>query len=147
MMCVGVLAQCAAMIMIVITAGSVRSAVAHRYPGVPSAQHAVNASLVIDYVSAPVGIAVWLMLTWALVRGHGRARAALAAYSATMTVSMLIAIGQGSAAYAPADLIAGAVEWVIALAACMLLLTRASGRFYHPQPRAATAWRGTFGTM
>jgi hypothetical protein len=71
----------------------------------------------------------------------------LAAYSGAMTLSMLIAIGQGSAVYAPADLIAGAVEWLIALAACVLLFTRTSGRFYHPRPRAITPWRGTFGGM
>jgi len=64
-----------------------------------------------------------------------------------MTLSMIIAISQNSAAFAPADLIAGAVDWLIALTACVLLFTPASGRFYHPEPRAVTPWHGTFGTM
>lgn len=147
LMCAGVAAQLAALITIVATADGVRSAIAHRYPGLSAAQHAVNVSLAIDFAAAPIGIAVWLMLAWALVRGRDRARTALAAYFAAMTLSMLIAIGQDSAVYAPADLIAGAVEWLIALAACVLLFTRASGRFYHRQPQATTPWRGTFGTM
>lgn len=147
LMCTGVVAQLAHLITLVTTAGLVRSAVAHRYPGVAVAQHAVNVNLVIDYISAPVGVIVWLVLTWALVRGRNRARTAQAGYFATMTLSMLIAVGQGSAVYAPADLVAGAVGWLIALAACVLLFTRTSGRFYDPQPRAVTSWRGTFGSM
>ena len=48
----GAAAQVAALITVILTAGSVRSAVAHRYPGVAAAQHAVSASLVMDYVGA-----------------------------------------------------------------------------------------------
>lgn len=147
LMYVGAAAQLATLITVIETAGSVRSAVARRYPGLAMAQHAVNITLVIDYAGISVGIAVWLALTWMLIRGRDRARVSLAADAGAMILSMLIAIGQGSAVYAPADLIAGAVVLLIALAACGLLFTRTSGRFYHPQPRAATAWRGTFGTM
>lgn len=147
LMCAGSAVQLAALVTLVITAGSVRSAVAHRYPGLAAAQHAVNVDLVIDYVGASIGIVVWLLLTWALIRGRNRARTALAAVLATMTLSLMIAIGQNSAAYAPADLIVGAGGWLIALAACVLLFTAPSSRFYQPQPQAVTRWRGTFGTM
>jgi hypothetical protein len=147
LMYAGAAAQLAVLITVVATAASVRSAIAHRYPGVAAAQHAVNASLVIDYAGTSIGIVVWLVLTWALVRGRDRARTALAGYFGAMTLSMLIAAGQGSAVYAPADLVAGSLGWLIALAACVLLFTRTSGRFYHPQPRAVTPWRGTFGSM
>ena len=64
-----------------------------------------------------------------------------------MSLSMIIAIGQGSAAYAPADLIAGPAEWLIALAAIVLLFTGTSSRYYRPEPRPVPPWRGTFGTM
>jgi hypothetical protein len=145
LMLAGAAAQAAALITIVTTADSVRSAVAHRYPGLAVAQQAVNVSLIIDYVSAPIGIAVWLLLTWTLIRGRNRARTALAAYLGTITLSLLIAIAQGSAVYAPADLTAGAVVWLITLAACGLLFTRTSGRFYDPYPRPRAPWYGTFG--
>lgn len=147
MMCAGAAAQLAVLITIAATAGSVRSAVAHGYPGLAAARHAVNATLVIDYAGGSLGIVVWLALTWALVRGRDWARIALAADFGWITLIMVVAIVQRGAAYAPADLIAGAVEWLIALAACAFLFTRTSGRFYHPQPRAATVWRGTFGGM
>jgi hypothetical protein len=147
LMYAGLAAQIATLATIAVTAGSVRAAVAHRYPGLAVAQHLVNVDLIIDYVGASVGIAVWLALTWALVRGLGRARIALAADLGVMTLSMLIATGQGSTVYAPADLAAGAVAWLITLAACVLLFTRTSGRFYHPQAQVVTTWRGTFGTM
>lgn len=145
LMCAGAAAQLAVLVTVVTTAGSVRSAVARGYPGLAAAQHAVNVNLAIDYVGASIGIVVWLVLTWTLVRGRARARIAMAAYTGSITVSMLIAVGQGSAVYAPADLTAGAVVWFIALAACVLLFTRTSGRFYHPQPRPVTAWHGTLG--
>jgi hypothetical protein len=147
LMCAGAAAELAVLITVIATAGSVRSAVARRYPGLPAAQHAVNVNLVTDYVGAALGIAVWLVLIWALVRGRDRARIALAANFGAMSLSMLIAIGQDSAAYAPADLIAGAAEWLIALAATVLLFTGASRCYYRPEPGPVTPWRGTFGTM
>jgi hypothetical protein len=147
LMCAGAAAELAVLITIIVTAGSVRSAVAHGYPGLAAAQHAVNVNLAIDYVGAPIGIGVWLLIAWALARGRDRARIALVADFGAMSLSMLIATGQDSAAYAPADLIAGAVVWFIALAATVLLFTGTSSRYYRPEPRPVTPWRGTFGTM
>jgi hypothetical protein len=145
LMCAGAAAQLATLITVVVTAGSVRSAVGRGYPGLAAAQHAVNIDLVINYVGASICIVVWLVLTWALVRGRARARVAMAGYFGSITLSLLIGVGQGSAVYAPADLSACAVVWLIALAACALLFTRTSGRFYCPQPRAVAPWYGTFG--
>jgi hypothetical protein len=147
LMCAGAAAQLAALITVVATADSVRSAVARGYPGLAAAQHAVNFNLVIDYVGESIAIVVWLELTWALLRGRARARVAMAGFFGSMTLSMLIAVAQGSAAYAPADLSVSAAVWLIALTACVLLFTKTSGRFYCPQPRAVTPWHGTFGGM
>lgn len=149
---IGLILACAAaelalLITEVATAGGVRSAVARSYPGLAAAQHAVNVQLVIDYAGTPAGIASLLVLAWALTRGRGWARVGVVAYVGVMTLSMLIAIGQGSAAFAPADLIAGAVAWLFALAAAVLLVTPAASRCYRPQPGPAAQWRGTFGTM
>jgi hypothetical protein len=147
LMWAGAAAELAVLITVIATAGSVRSAVASRYPGLAAAQQAVNVNLVIDYIGASAGIAVWLVLIWALVRGRDRARIALAAYFGSMSLSMVVALGQGSAAYAPADLIAGAAEWLIALAATVLLFTGTSSRYYQPEPGPVIPWRGTFGGM
>ena len=147
LMWAGAAAELAVLITVIVTAGSVRSAVARRYPGLPAAQHAVNVGLVTDYIGASIGIAVWVVLIWALVRGRDRARIAVMANFGAMSLSMIIAIAQDSAAYAPADLITGAVEWLIALAATVLLFTGTSSRYYRPEPRPVTPWRGTFGTL
>lgn len=147
LMYAGVAAHLAALVTVVATTGSVRSAVARGYPGLAAAQNSVSVNLVIDYVGLSIGIIVWLVLTWALVRGRAWARIATAGYFVSMTLSMLISVGGGSAVYAPADLSVGAVVWLIALAACVLLFTRTSGRFYCPEPRAVSPWHGTFGGM
>ena len=147
LMFAGAAAHLAVLITIVATASSVRSAVARDYPGVAAAQHAFDTQLVIYYVLASLGIVVWPMLTWALVRGRDGARIALAADVAWIALIIGVGIVQRVAVYAPADLIAGAVNWLMALSACVLLFTGRSGRFYHPEPRAATPWRGSFGTM
>ena len=146
LMCAGAVGEATVLITVILTAGGVRSTVASRYPGL-AVQHAVNVNLVIDYAGASAGIVAWLVVTWALVRGHNRARiAALAGFGST-SLSMLIALGQGSVAYAPADMIAGGMEWAIALTVTVLLFTGPSSHYYRPGPRPATPWHGTFGTM
>ena len=139
-------AELAALITTIATAGSIRSAVARSYPGL-AAQHAVTVNLAIDYAGIPIGIAILLLLARSLNRGKERARIAFAVDFGAMTLSMLIAIGQGSAVYAPAGLTAGMVAWLLALPAGVLLFTGASNRYYHPEPRSVIPWRGTFGTM
>ena len=51
-----------------------------------------------------------------------------------MSLSLLSAMAQGSVTYAPADVIAGAATWLIALVATVFLFTGASSRYYHPAP-------------
>ena len=139
-------AHLAVLITVVATAGSVRSAAARSYPGLAAA-HTVSATLVMYCVLASLGIVVWPLLAWGLLRGRDWARIALAWEVAWIALIIGVGIIQGSAVYAPANLIAGAVDWLIALSACVLLFTGTSGRFYHPEPRTETPWRGTFGTM
>jgi hypothetical protein len=47
----------------------------------------------------------------------------------------LIALAQHAAVYAPADLIAGAAIWLIALATMVLIFTRPSNTFYRQAAR------------
>jgi len=129
------------------TAASVQSAVDRSHPGLTAAQDSVGLNLAIDYVGAVLGIAWLLLVAWSLNRGRDRARIAFAADFVLITLSMVIAVGQGSVAYAPADMMAGSVVWVIALAASVLLFTGASNRYYQLGRRPAAPWRGTFGTM
>jgi hypothetical protein len=148
LMYAGLVAQLAGLVIYIVTLGSVRSAVSRRYPGLVAAQHALNVNVAIHcYIAVPVALVAWLFLLRALVRGNHRARYGLAVYFASSCLSLLIAIGQESAQLAPADLIAGGAQWLITLAATVLLFTAASSRYYRPEPRPVTPWRGTFGTM
>jgi hypothetical protein len=147
LMYAGAAVQLATLITLVVTAGQVHRAVARRYPGLTEAQHVVNVHLLNDYISVAAGIAVWLVLIWALVRGRAWARAGVAADLGAMCLGLLGGMAQGSATYAPADVIVSAAALLITLAATVFLFTGASSRYYRPGPRPVTPWRGTFGTM
>jgi len=148
LMYAGLVAQLAGLVIYIVTLGSVRSAVGRRYPGLAAAQHALNINVAIHcYIAVPVALVAWLFLLRALARGNHRARYGLAVYFAVSCLSLVIAIGQESAQLAPADLIAGGAQWLLTLAATVLLFTAASSRYYRPEPRPVTPWHGTFGTM
>jgi hypothetical protein len=148
LMCAGVAAQLAALIIEAVTAGSVRSAYARRYPpwAAAAVHHAVTVQLVTDQVYAAIGMGVWLLLAWALVWGRNLARFAFAVCFGLDCLDMLHAAGQGAVLNSPPDMAAGTVIWLLALAASVLLFTRASGRYYRPKPQSATSWHPTFGT-
>ncbi len=71
LMCAGAAVELAAWITIVVTAGSVKSAMA---PRGPAQWHAVLVHLVAVEVFGPIAIVVWLWMAWANGRGHEWAR-------------------------------------------------------------------------
>jgi hypothetical protein len=147
LMCAAAVAELAALITIVVTAGSVRASVTHRYPAFKAVlTHVVNIHLAIDEIGAPICIVLWLWLAWATSRRRDPVRAAYALFFLLNTVGMIIGVAQGAVVYAPADMAAFAVVWLIGLAAMVLILTPASSRYYRPQAVAPAPWRGTFGT-
>ena len=130
LMWVGAAAELAALITIIVTAGAVRSAVVHADP---AAGHALVAHLVADVVGAPIAIAVWLFLAWANSKGRDSARLASVASFCFLTLSLVGALVQGAVAYAPADMIAAAVLWLVAVGAVVLIFVPASNRYYRPR--------------
>ena len=127
LMWLGALAELGALLTIMATAATVREAVARSYPdGVNSA----DVHIVVDEVAVPIVILLWLWLAWAHSKGKDPARIALVSFFGLMTLDMIGALAQGAATVAPADLIAGAVVWSIALAAVVLIFTPASNRFF-----------------
>jgi hypothetical protein len=133
LMYAGALAELAALITIVATAGSVRSAVMHSYP---AAAHGAAVHLVVDETFAPIIIALWLWLAWATGRRKDPARLAFAALFGLISLSILGAFAEDAAIYAPADLIAGGMLWLVALAALVLIFTPASNRYFRPEAAA-----------
>ena len=65
--------------------------------------------------------------------GRDAARFGFTSFFLLITMAMIIAQAQGAAAYAPADLIAGAAAWLIALAAVVLIFVPASNRYYRQE--------------
>ena len=49
-------------------------------------------------------------------------------------MGVLVALAEGSATFAPADLIAGAVLWLVGAAAMVLIFSPQSGPYYQPGP-------------
>ena len=103
---------------------------AHRGPW-----HQVTGLLTFKEISGGAAVALWLFLAWAI--GHRRdvARFAFSAFFALITLTMLIALAQHAAAYAPADLIAGAAVWLIALVTMVLIFSRRSNAYYRQAAR------------
>jgi hypothetical protein len=140
LMCAGVAAELAYLIINVATAGSVGSAYARGYPpwAAAAVRHAVTVQMVKDNVGAVIAIGVWLLLAWALARGRNLARFAFAACLCLDSLAVVSAIGQGAAAHAHADMAAATAVWLVILAASVLLFTGASNRYYRAKPRAVT---------
>ncbi len=130
LMWAGAAAELAALITVVVTADSVRSAVLHSHQ---AAAGAAMSHVVIDEVGMPLLIGVWLFLAWAIGRGRDAARFGFTSFFLLISMAMIIAQAQGGAVYAPADLIAGAAAWLIALAAVVLIFVPASNRYFRQQ--------------
>ena len=130
LMWAGAAAELAALITVVVTAGGVRSAVVHSHQ---AAAGAVMTHVVIDEVGMPLLIGIWLFLAWAMNQGRDAARFGFTSFFLLITMGLIVAQAQGSAVYAPADLIAGAAAWLFALAAMALIFVPASNRYYRQQ--------------
>ena len=74
-------------------------------------------------------------MAWANGRGKNRGRAALAAFFGLDSLAVLAALSQGGFTYAPADMAAGVVQCLIALATVMLIFNPASSRHYRTSMR------------
>jgi ABC-type maltose transport system permease subunit len=127
LMWAGAAAELAALITVIVTADSVRAAVARSHP---AAAKSVTSHVVIDLICVPIIIGVWLFLAWAISRGRDAARFAFASFFLLITMSVIIAQAQGTATYAPADAIAAAAAWFVALAAVVLIFVPASNRYF-----------------
>ena len=127
LMWAGAAAELAALITVVVTVGSVRSAVLHSHQ---AAAGAVMTHVVIDEVGMPLLIGIWLFLAWAISQGRDAARFGFTSFFLLITMGLIVAQAQGGTVYAPADLIAGAAAWLFALAAMALIFVPASNRYY-----------------
>jgi hypothetical protein len=140
LMYLGAAAQLAVLITVILTAGHIRAAVrtamaAYHNPAVTAqVMHAVNIDLVVDKVVIPVLIVVWLFMAWANGKGYDWARVAAISLFGLSCAGLLVDLVQSTAKYAPAALISSGVNWVIGLAAVVLILQKQSGPYYVRRP-------------
>jgi hypothetical protein len=136
LMCVGAALELATLITVVVTTGSVHSAITSRYPGFTGADwHAIMVAHIIpDEVGAPVAVGLWLWMAWANGRGHGWARVVFSVFFGLSTFSLLAALAQDAAVYAQADLVAGVVVWLVEFAVMVLIFNVRSAPFYRHEP-------------
>jgi hypothetical protein len=131
LMLAGAAAELAAMITVISTLGSVRATAAARDVAALQEVHLHQVSVI---GLAPVAIGMWLWLAWANGRGQDWARPLSAACFALISLSVLAALARGTAALAPATMIAAAVVWTLGLSSVVLIFTPAACRYYRPQP-------------
>ncbi len=131
LMYAGAALELATFITIVVTAGSVRSAVLSSHPAAwPLALFHLTA----DEIAAPIVAVLWVWLAWANGRGYDWARLVFTALFALTTLSLIGALANHATAYARADLTAGTVLWLVALAAVVLIFSKKSNSYYRPEP-------------
>ena len=68
--------------------------------------------------------------SWAISRGRDAARFAFASFFLLLSLNVIIAQAQGAAGYAPADMIAAAAAWFVALVTVALIFVPASNRYF-----------------
>jgi hypothetical protein len=127
LMWAGAAAELATLITVIVTADSVRSAVMRSHPAAVSV---AMTHVVADVVAVPLLIGVWLFLAWAISRGRDAARFAFASLFLLLSMNVIIAQAQGAAGYAPADMIAAAAAWFVALVTVALIFVPASNRYF-----------------
>jgi hypothetical protein len=139
LMYAGAAVELATLITIVVTAGRVKSAV---LAGHPAVWHMALIHLTTDEIAAPIAVILWVWLASANGRGYDWARLVFTAFFALTTMSLISALAGHAATYARADLIAGTVLWLVALAAVVLIFSKKSNQYYrHEYYRHESAQR------
>jgi Na+/proline symporter len=142
LMVIGAVLELVALATVLATQDNLRSAILRHFPHFTAAQwHAdVHAHILTVEVGAPIAAVVWLWLAWANGRRYGWAKGLLIGFFALTSVSLLSSFAQHAATYAPADLTAGCVLWLLCLVTVLLTLHPRSGEFgRRSEPRALEA--------
>jgi hypothetical protein len=139
LMALGALLELAALVTVVATRADLSAAIARHYPAMSTAHvhHLVTTQVLAIVIGAPIAAGLWLFLAWANDRGQGWARGLFGALFALTSVSLLSALSQRAVTLAPADVIAGAAVWLVALVSMLLIISPASERHYRRGEREA----------
>lgn len=127
LMLLGAVAELAGWVVYLMTARSVTAVMLQRDP---AQWHAMHFHLVaIELLGLPV-VFVWLFMAWANGRGYPWARGICVTFFCSISWSLLALLIVGGAVYAPAELVATVVVWLIQLAVLVLLYNKKSSPYY-----------------
>jgi len=133
LMCAGAVLTLAVLATVLVTLGSLRSDFIQNFTA--AQWHTVMLTQIVPVLaSAPIGAGVWLWLAWANGRGYDWARPAFMALFGVVTTGLLLGVGEGTALYAPADLIAATVLWLVGLAVIVLIFSKTASPYYQQEP-------------
>jgi hypothetical protein len=133
LMCAGAVLELAVLVTVLVTLGSVRSAIIGDFTA--AQWHTAMLTQIVPLAAgAPIGAGVWLWLAWANGRGYDWARPASMALGGLLTLELLIGLGEGAALYAPADLIALTVPWLAGVAAMVPIFSKTASPYYQQEP-------------
>lgn len=133
LMYTGAALEVLAVILAVVTIGSLKSAILARHPADTAAQlHSGEVARTVPLViGGLIAIGLWLWMAWANDRGLSWARIVSAVFFGINTLDLLISLLQ---VHAIATLLIGVVIWLVGLGAIVLVYSKESGPFYKRQP-------------
>ena len=132
LMYAGAALEVIAVIIAVVTIGSLKSAILARHPAYTAAQlHSAEVARTVPLViGGLIAIGLWLWMAWANGKGRSWARIVSAVFFGINTLDLLISLLQ---VHAVATLIIGVVIWLVGLGAVVLIFSKESGAFYNRQ--------------
>jgi hypothetical protein len=134
LMYLGAVAELGVLIVLWLTEGSIRAAVAHQYPMLTAAQMGqLNTVFTVDLAVGAAVVPLWLLMAWWNSRGGQVARIAAIVCFAFCSAGMITDAVTGSPQFAPAVFTAAGVVWLIGLAAIVNLLRKQSVAYYQRQ--------------
>lgn len=133
LMYVAAVAQLAAMITLAVTSDAAQAALLRA--GYTAAQaHAFAVLAVIGEVGGGLITVLWPVLAWVAAQVGDGARLALIGLLALQSLHLVIALAQHAATFAPAAMLAAAVEWCLTLAVVVLIFGKGASAFYLQAP-------------
>jgi hypothetical protein len=132
LMYAGMALEVVALIVALVSAGSLKSGILHKHPRYTSTQlHAAEVARTVPVVvGAVIAIALWFWMARANGRGLPWARTVSAVFFGLSTLALLFSL---ATIHATGSLIVGVIIWLVGLAALVLLYSKQSSPFYHQQ--------------
>ena len=129
LMYAGAAIEVVALIVALVTRGSLKTAILKTHPHYTLAQlhTAENVRTGILVIAALIAVGAWLWMAWANGRGRSWARTVSAVLFGIDTLSLFVSVG---AARAAGTLIVGVVIWLVGLTVIVLIFNKSSGPFY-----------------